>query len=93
MDPTDFDIFDRVDKRMHWLDQRQSLLAQDIANSNTPSFPLASQPAVMRPTNENTVATEDQLGRPAETSCSQDLVAHLYHKYKSMFELVLGRSS
>ncbi len=126
MDPTDIGLFSLAERRMHWLDQRQSVLAQNIANSNTPGFKardlpsfasaLADQGVAMQPTNPmhmqgssavlagreqpsngkapngNTVAMEEQLGKIAETSSSQELVTNLYHKYKSMFEIVLGRS-
>ncbi len=126
MDPTDIGIFSLAERRMHWLDQRQSVLAQNIANSNTPGFKardlpsfasaLADQGVALQPTNPlhmqgtkpvlagreqvssgkapngNTVAMEDQLGKVAETSSSQELVTNLYRKYHSMFQLVLGRS-
>ena len=40
----------------------------------------------------NTVAMEDQLGKVADTSSTQELVTNLYHKYQGLFRLVLGRT-
>ena len=38
MDPTGIALFDLADKRLAWADQRQALLAQNIANANTPGW-------------------------------------------------------
>jgi flagellar basal-body rod protein FlgB len=38
MDLTKIGIFELAEKRMAWIDQRQPLLAQNIANSDTPHF-------------------------------------------------------
>ena len=38
MDPTDIGLFRLAERRMQWVDQRQALLAQNIANANTPSY-------------------------------------------------------
>ena len=48
-------------------------------------------PTVRAP-NGNTVAMEEQLGNIANTSSTQELVTNLYHKYQTMFQMVLGRS-
>lgn len=40
----------------------------------------------------NTVAMEEQLGKVADTSSTQELVTNLYHKYQGMFRTVLGRN-
>ena len=126
MDPTDIGLFRLAERRMQWLDQRQSVLAQNIANSNTPGFKARDLPSFQgalidqgvsltatnashlqglstatagreqrsngKAPNGNTVATEEQLGKIAETSSSQELVTNLYHKYQSLFHMVLGRS-
>lgn len=125
MDPTDIGLFRLAEQRMRWLDQRQSILAQNISNVNTPGFKardlgsfgdaLQSQAGTLQATNPqhlqgnsatlsgreqiaggkapngNTVAMEEQLGKIAETSSSQELVTNLYHKYQTMFHMVLGR--
>jgi flagellar basal-body rod protein FlgB len=31
-------LFDLVDRRLQWLDRRQAVLAQNIANANTPGY-------------------------------------------------------
>ena len=38
MDPTEIGLFQLADRRLAWLDQRQALLAQNIANADTPGF-------------------------------------------------------
>ena len=38
MDPTRIGLFDLAEKRLQWTAQRQSVLAANIANANTPAF-------------------------------------------------------
>ncbi len=38
MDPTDIGLFTLAAQRLKWLDQRQTLLAQNIANVDTPGY-------------------------------------------------------
>jgi len=38
MDTPQIALFDLADKRLAWVDRRQSLLAQNIANANTPGW-------------------------------------------------------
>lgn len=38
MDPTKIGLFDVAEKRLVWTAQRQSVLAANIANANTPGF-------------------------------------------------------
>ena len=38
MDPTKIGLFDLAEKRLAWTAQRQSVLAANIANANTPSY-------------------------------------------------------
>jgi flagellar basal-body rod protein FlgB len=38
MDPTDIGLFRLAERRLAWVDQRQALLAQNIANASTPGF-------------------------------------------------------
>jgi flagellar basal-body rod protein FlgB len=38
MDPTQIGLFDLAEKRLVWTAQRQSVLAANIANANTPGF-------------------------------------------------------
>jgi flagellar basal-body rod protein FlgB len=38
MDPTRIGLFDMAEKRLVWTAQRQSVLASNIANANTPAF-------------------------------------------------------
>ena len=38
MDPTDIGLFRLAEKRMNWVEHRQEVLAQNIANAYTPGF-------------------------------------------------------
>ena len=38
MDPKRIGLFDLAERRLQWADQRQAVLAQNIANANTPGF-------------------------------------------------------
>ncbi len=52
---TQIGLFDLAEKRLAWVDQRQTLLAQNIANANTPGYqakdvtPFAQTLAEMAP--------------------------------------------
>ena len=38
MDPSSLPLFDLAERRLAWTDQRQEVLAQNIANVNTPDW-------------------------------------------------------
>jgi flagellar basal-body rod protein FlgB len=38
VDPTQLDLLDLADHRLAWLDQRQAVLAKNIANASTPGW-------------------------------------------------------
>lgn len=38
MDPTDIGLFRLAEQRLAWVDRRQQVLAQNIANANTPGY-------------------------------------------------------
>jgi flagellar basal-body rod protein FlgB len=38
VDLTQFGLFDLAERRLRWADKRQEVLAQNIANANTPSY-------------------------------------------------------
>lgn len=38
MDPTDIGLFRLAERRLAWVDGRQSLLSQNVANANTPGY-------------------------------------------------------
>ncbi len=38
MDPTQIGLLDLAERRLAWADQRQAVLAQNIANANTPGY-------------------------------------------------------
>jgi flagellar basal-body rod protein FlgB len=38
MDPTQIGLFDLAERRLAWADRRQAVLAQNIANANTPGY-------------------------------------------------------
>ncbi len=45
MDPTDIGLFSLAAQRMKWLDQRQTVLAQNVANIDTPGYTPRDLPA------------------------------------------------
>ncbi len=38
MDPADIGLFSLAERRLAWVDQRQTLLSQNIANADTPGY-------------------------------------------------------
>ncbi|HYZ64880.1 MAG TPA: flagellar biosynthesis protein FlgB [Acetobacteraceae bacterium] len=126
MDPTDIGLFRLAERRLAWVDQRQALLAQNVANAYTPGFKprdLASFAATLnqqagvlartdpqhlsgsggqaqvarsrpfaRSPDGNAVSLEQELGKVADTSSTQELVSNLYHKYQGLFRTALGRN-
>ena len=38
MDPTEIGLFRLAEQRLAWVDRRQELLAQNVANANTPGY-------------------------------------------------------
>lgn len=38
MDPTQIGVFELAERRLAWVDRRQAVLAQNIANANTPQY-------------------------------------------------------
>jgi flagellar basal-body rod protein FlgB len=38
MDPKRIGLFDLAERRLAWVDQRQAVLAQNVANANTPGY-------------------------------------------------------
>ena len=51
MDPTRISLFSLAERRLAWTDQRQSVLAQNIANLSTPGFQPSDLPAFARTLN------------------------------------------
>ena len=60
MDPTSLPLFDLAEKRLAWTDRRQEVLAQNIANLNTPHW----QAKDLRPFAQS-LAQASQAGAPA----------------------------
>ncbi len=129
MDPTKIGLFDVAEKRLAWTAQRQSVLAANIANANTPAYQardigsfasvlagqggveptrtqarhlagtvasglasLTKNPAKARSLDGNSVALDDQLTKVADTETTQALVTTVWKKYRSMFNMALGKS-
>jgi flagellar basal-body rod protein FlgB len=107
MDPTRIGLFDLAEKRLAWTAQRQSVLASNIANANTPAFPqpghmsgttpaglasLIKDPPNARALDGNAVSLDQQLTKVADTETTQALVTTIWKKYTGMFSMALGRS-
>ena len=48
MDPTDIGLFRLAERRLAWVDRRQEMLAQNIANADTPNFAARDLPPFER---------------------------------------------
>lgn len=48
MDPTDIGLFRLAERRLAWVDRRQELLAQNIANADTPAYTARDLPPFER---------------------------------------------
>lgn len=63
MDFTDIPLFERLTERMNWLGQRTRVLAQNIANADTPSY----QPKDLKPIDFEEEMRKLQPVEPART--------------------------
>ncbi len=45
MNPLRIGVFDLAQRRLHWTEQRQSVLAKNIANASTPAFEAKDLPS------------------------------------------------
>ncbi len=73
MDPTDLALFDLADRRLGWLDRRQQVLAENIANADTPgraardlpsfaaSLKTAMRPGMVKTAAAHMAGTADDL--------------------------------
>ncbi len=66
MDPTQLNLFDLAERRLAWLDQRQGVLAQNIANASTPGWVPRDLPSFA-----------DSLAAETGTSLAQTEPGHL----------------
>jgi len=64
MDPTQIALFSLAERRLAWADQRQSVLAQNIANAATPNFEPSDLPSF--------ASTLDSFGRLALVQTQAD---------------------
>lgn len=48
MNPTDLPLFDLLDRRLGWLNARQGVLSQNIANADTPGYAARDLPPFAR---------------------------------------------
>ncbi len=68
MDLSKIPVFGAITKRMYWLHQRQKVLAENVANANTPGY----QPRDMKELNFN-----DVLKRSTKMKMSATRVNHI----------------
>lgn len=48
MNPTDIPLFDLLDRRLGWLNARQGVLSQNVANADTPGYAARDLPPFAR---------------------------------------------
>ncbi|MGI9502834.1 MAG: flagellar basal body rod protein FlgB [Geminicoccaceae bacterium] len=72
MNPTSAPLFTLLSARMSWLGQRQSILAQNIANADTPGY----RPRDLREQDFKKL-TQGFAGRPTRLPIAQTAEAHL----------------
>ncbi len=48
MNPTDLPLFGLLDRRIAWLDARQGVLSQNVANADTPGYAARDLPSFAR---------------------------------------------
>lgn len=71
MDPADIGLFRLAERRMAWIDQRQTVLAQNVANANTPGYKATDvasfDASLVERTLALTLTAPNQLsGRPSD---------------------------
>ena len=76
MDPTDIGLFRLAERRLAWVDQRQRVLAQNVANANTPGYKPRDMPpfgatlrAARAPSTGPIRATSPARAASLQTSC------------------------
>lgn len=75
MDPTNIGLFRLAEQRLAWVDQRQRLLAQNVANASTPGYQprdLAPFATVLQGSAATLARTDPQHlgGNPSRTAAS-----------------------
>ncbi|MGI9510046.1 MAG: flagellar basal body rod protein FlgB [Geminicoccaceae bacterium] len=75
MNPTNTPLFQLLSARMDWLSQRQAVLAQNIANADTPDY----RPRDLREKDFRQLA-EGFAGRPSRLSVAKTAEAHMAGK-------------
>jgi flagellar basal-body rod protein FlgB len=61
MDPADIGLFRLAEQRLAWVDQRQQMLAQNVANANTPGFQPRDLPSFAGSLSQATLAQTSPL--------------------------------
>ncbi|MGI9419343.1 MAG: flagellar basal body rod protein FlgB [Geminicoccaceae bacterium] len=82
MNPTSAPLFKLLSARMGWLAQRQAILAQNIANADTPDY----RPRDLREKDFRTLA-EGFAGRPTRLPIARTAESHLLGKASAMIGL------
>jgi flagellar basal-body rod protein FlgB len=88
-----------AERRLHWLDRRQQVLARNIANADTPGFRPSDLAArndtrtLERAPNGNAVALDEQAMKVADTETAHALAIGLHRRYLGLFRAALGRGT
>lgn len=83
MGPTDAPLFKLLSARMAWLSQRQGILAQNIANADTPDY----RPKDLQERSFSRMV-KGQVGRPSRIAVTKTDQSHLDGKASARLSLV-----
>ena len=102
MDLGDIKLFQALNARMSWLTDRQRVLAQNVANADTPNYMAGSkkddglsrtqQARVESSPTGNSVVLEEEMMKVSETVADYELMSNLYRKSVGLLKLAIGKS-
>jgi flagellar basal-body rod protein FlgB len=98
----DLPLLSMMKLRLQWLGERQQVLAQNVANADTPGYDakdlkeldfgaLVKQQSGMLSPVANSVVLEEQMMKAAQTQMDYQAVTGLYAKSVGLIKIALGR--
>jgi flagellar basal-body rod protein FlgB len=87
---TDLPLFSMLKTRMYWLNERQRVLAENVAGS-TSQFPMENRGGFETTPRGNAVVLEDEMLKVAQTQMDHQAATQLYSKSIGLIKTALGR--